>query len=184
MNTCIFASSNLPILTAFVSAISAFVAFSALIVAIRTRRTNLKKEFIVYAMERLRDESLRKLRGKVFGFTDEEIEVLVQDIVVKKQNIIIDDIRKQCLAFDEIGYLVYKLGLLKYRDILDIYPQTIKFWNKIQPIIKVWRDREDKTSFVYFEMLVSQRKINVDPTFEMPLLLLYKKQPKKWNDRE
>jgi len=69
-------------------------------------------------------------------------------------------------AFDEIGYFVYKMGIVKFTDILDIYPQAVRVWNIVFDIVQTLRKvYEDDTTFIYFEMLVRQEKFEVKPDF-------------------
>jgi hypothetical protein len=145
---------------------AALAAAAALWFSAVERKTNMKKDFILWAMERLREKDLRESRGLLFSLSATEIEEVEKAIRGAKRDDRADQIRQVCLAFDEIGYFVYKMGLVQFRDILDIYPQTIKIWNKIPNIIGAWRDIEGSTAFVYFEMLARQTKLGTSPQFE------------------
>jgi hypothetical protein len=147
---------------------SALLAATALFYAARQQRTNVKEHFILWAMERLRQDDLRESRRRIYALSQEEIVEIVKLIRERKYNEKVDSIRKVCLAFDEIGYFAHKLGLVEFRDLLDMYPQTIKIWNTISSIIQAWREVEKDISFAYFEMLVCQKNFDVDRQFEKP----------------
>lgn len=119
-------------------------------------------------MERLRASEQRKGRRLIFNLIQDgnrdKIQEIIRDINNNKYSEEADLIRQVCLAFDEIGYLVYKLKLLSFFDILDIYPQTIKIWQIVGNIIGAWRIQENEdTSFKYFEKLAKQDKSKITP---------------------
>ncbi len=160
------------ILSLLFSGIAALAAAVALRQSAREMKTNMKEDFVLWAIERLRQDDLRASRALIFSLSDEKIKEIEQDIRDRKQPEHIDEIRLVCLAFDEIGYFIYKMGLVEFRDILDIYPQTIKIWNKVAGIIRAWREIEGPFSFVYFEMLARQERLKVNPQFEPPIKLV------------
>ena len=68
-----------------------------------------------------------------------------------------------------------ELKIVGFRDLLKIYPQTIKIWNITSKLIQAWRDTDDPTTFVFFEELVLQKRMKIDYHLETPVRL-YKEE--------
>jgi hypothetical protein len=170
-NCHVLRKETIDIIIVVFTAIAALAAAIALFLSFLERKSNMKKDFILWAIERLRNDEQRIIRGTILNYTASDIQRLLsckpdQTDTLKE----IDNIRQVCLCFDEIGYFVYRMGLVDFRDILDIYPQAIKIWNKIAFLIKKWRiDHQDPTSFIYFEMLVKQKKFDPCHIFVKPI---------------
>lgn len=148
-----------------ISAIAAIAAGIGLYRSAQEQKTNVKEDFILWAIERLRKKGLREARGKIYAMTDNELKDAIQSACKEEKTPILDAIREVSLAFDEIGYFVYKMEVVSFRDILDMYTQTVKIWNRVAPIIEAWRIIEGPTSFVYFEMLARQERLKAEPRF-------------------
>src|SRR5258708_651701 len=138
------------ILSTVFSAIAAFAAAAAILLSMRERQTDMKEDFILWAIERLRNQELRESRRKIYYYTPDDWQQLEKAIQDKKEDARLEEIRRVCLSFDEIGYFVHKVGLVNFRDILDMYPQTVKIWNKVHRLVKLWRETEDPVTFIYF----------------------------------
>ncbi len=143
-------------------------AAGTILYSVIERRIDMKEDFVLWAIERLRQDDLRQYRKMIFLLSDADIQTLAQLVQARQPDARLDQIRQVCLAFDEIGYFVYKVGIVNFRDILDMYSQTVKIWNKVAPIVAGWREIEGATSFAYFEMLARQEKFQVTPKFEPP----------------
>jgi len=164
-------NTNIDLIALVSSVSSAFAALAALITVwyLRSeRQSDMKKDFVLWAIERLRDPGMRDARRAIYLFTDDEWQELEKAVRERAKDPRLDAVRLVCLSFDEIGYFIYKVGLVNYRDILDMYPQAVKIWNKVYNLIKVWRELEDANTFLYFEMLARQQRLEVKPTFESP----------------
>lgn len=159
------------ILSTVFSAVAAVAAAIAIILSMRERQRDMKEDFILCAIERLRDQDLRESRRAIYQYTPQDWQALQQAALARQNDPRLDQIRRVCLSFDEIGYFVYKVGLVNFRDLLDMYPQTIKIWNKVQPLIKIWRETENPSTFIYFEMLARQERLEIRPDFEPPTKL-------------
>ena len=159
------------LVSAIFTAVAALAAAGALIYAGVERRMDMKEDFVLWSIERLRQKDLREYRAMIFGLSDKEVQDLAQVARTHKVDPRLDQVRKVCLSFDEIGYFVYKVGIVSFRDILDMYSQTVKIRNKVSPIILAWREIEGPTSFMYFEMLARQKKFEVSPEFADPIAL-------------
>ena len=122
-------------------------------------------------MERLRQKDLREYRALIFSLTDKDWEEAAQAVRDHKGHYLLDPIRQVVLSFDEIGYFVYKMQIVSFRDILDMYSQTVEIWNRVAKIIQAWREIEGNTSFVYFEMLARQERLDAQPRFADPVKL-------------
>lgn len=153
------------------SAVAALAAAAAIILSMRERRTDMKEDFILWAIERLREQELRESRRSIYQYTPQDWQALGQAALAHQNDPRLDQIRRVCLSFDEIGYFVFKVGLVNFRDLLDMYPQTIKIWNKVRPLIKIWRETENASTFIYFKMLARQERLDIRPEFEPPTKL-------------
>ncbi len=161
----------LAILSAISSAVAAIAAAAAIILSLRERQVDMKEDFVLWAIERLRDKDLRESRRMIYNLRDGEWQEIVKAAGERQDIPRLDEIRRVCLSFDEIGYFVYKVGLVNFRDILDMYPQTVRVWNKVRPVIAEWRRVENPTAFIYFEMLARQERLTVKPDLEQPVKL-------------
>lgn len=159
---------TLTILSTLFSAIAAIAAAAAIWFSMRERQSDMKEDFVLWAIERLRDPAVRDARRKIYLLTADEWKELEQAVRDRRADLRLDSIRLVCLSFDEIGYFIHKVGLVTYRDILDMYPQAVKIWNKVYDLVKAWRELEDANTFLYFEMLARQERLKIKPTFETP----------------
>lgn len=164
--------SDLNLITIFsvtFAGVAASAALGAFSFTIFQQRSNIRKEFILWAIDRLHSPKLRESRGLIFSITDEQIKEMSECIDKGINSNNIDAIREVCLSFDEIGYFIYKFNFVNFKDILDIYPQVILIWNKILPLVETWRKKHnDNTTFIYFDMLVHQKRFKVNLLFENP----------------
>ena len=154
--------------------IAAVAAAIALFISSAERKSNIKKEFIIWALERLRHPEQREARALIFSLSPNDIIKIEKSIRERKPHPSLDAIRKVCFAFDEIGYFVHELKIVGFRDLLKIYPQTIKIWNITSKLVQAWRDMDDPTSFVFFEELARQERIEIKYQLEKPIKLYTK----------
>ena len=91
------------IISLIFSGIAALAAFSAIIYSVFERRSNIRKEFVLWALKRLSNEELRQARSIVYKSTKKQIQSFVKKIKSNNQDIDIEKIRQVGLSFDEIG---------------------------------------------------------------------------------
>ncbi|HEY5728974.1 MAG TPA: hypothetical protein VLA72_00150 [Anaerolineales bacterium] len=108
------------------SGVAAFAAAIALLISSIERKDNIKKEYVIWALERLRHPEQRKARGIIFSLSQDNLVEIENAIRKREVHPHLDTIRKVCFAFDEVGYFVHELKIVGFQDILKIYPQAIK----------------------------------------------------------
>lgn len=73
-------NDQLNFLALIISALSATAAKLGLYLSAREQKTNVKEDFLLWAMERLRKDDLRKYRAQIFALTDKELGDVAQAI--------------------------------------------------------------------------------------------------------
>src|SRR5262245_39912929 len=101
----------LTIVSLIVSTIAALAAVVAILLSLRERSSDMKEDFVLWAIERLREPGIREGRRTIYTLKPEEWEELRTLARSHQDDPRLDSIRQVCLSFDEIGYFVYKVGL-------------------------------------------------------------------------
>jgi len=154
-------------LSAIFAGIAALVSVIAFAYSVRQHKDNIRKEFILWALEQMQSPAQRETRRLLWYLSRKENEKKKKKIIdgIKKSDLKIlyseeyAKIRGAFALFSQIGYFWSKAGYGNMKDVQALFPQIPDTWNISQPYIEAIRSRPNQSdSFKNFEELASRIK--------------------------
>ena len=151
--------------SAIFAGIAALVSIIGLIYSVRQHRDNVRKEFILWALEQMQTPTQRENRRYIWYLNRTENKKKKQRMIAgirKGQGPILKEygkIREAFALFNHIGYFWAKAGYGNMQDVSALFPQILTMWDISQDYIEAIRSRPNQeTSFSYYEQLALKLK--------------------------
>jgi hypothetical protein len=154
--------------SAVFAGIAALTSITGLVYSVQQHRDNIRKEFILWALEQMQSPDQREARSYLWHLhrTEKEKQALAKGIESGSPKTFdskeYSKIRSAFALFDQIGYFWFKAGYANIRDIQALFPQILRMWNVSKPYIEAIRSRpHQEDTFAYFELLAKRlEKVN------------------------
>ena len=153
--------------SAIFAGIATVVAIAGLVYSVRQHRENIRREFLLWAVQQIQSPEQREARGLI-GKLDRpenshQKQELIDGIAKGKEEVLYGEeyhkIRMVFALFSHIGYFWSRLGYAELEDAKALFPQAVLIWDIGQPYINAIRGRPNQSdSFRNFEKLV--KKLN------------------------
>jgi hypothetical protein len=153
--------------SAIFAGIAALTSIAGLVYSVEQHRDNIRKEFILWALEQMQSPTQRDARRFLYNLNLEENSKKRQKIIngIKSGDPKILDsedygkIRAAFALFGQIGYFLLKSNYGNIKDVKALFPHLIRIWDIGAPYITAMRGRPNQErSFLYFEKLVAKLK--------------------------
>ena len=153
--------------SAIFAGIAALVSIIGLVYSVRQHRDNIRKEFILWALEQMQSQPQREVRAYLWYLNREENKKkktkLISGIRNGEMKVIYGDdygkIRSAFALFSQIGYFWSKAGYGNISDVRALFPQMLTIWEISQEYIDAIRSRPNQsTSYMYYENLIMKLK--------------------------
>jgi len=142
---------------------AALTSIIGLIYSVRQHRDNIRKEFILWALQQMQSQPQRETRAYFWYLNRKENikkkQKLIDGIRNGDMKIIYGEdygkIRASFALFSQIGYFWSKAGYGNINDVRALFPQMLTIWDISQEYIDAIRSRPNQsTSYIYYEKLV------------------------------
>ncbi len=150
-------------ISAIFAGIASLTAIIGLIYSVRQHRDNIRKEFILWALQQMQSSEQRESRGAIY-FLDrpenlKKKQKLIDGIVSGDEKTLYGEeyskLRAMLALFNEIGYFWSKVGYGNTQDIKALFPQLPELWIISLPYISAIRERPgQEKSYLFYEQLV------------------------------
>jgi len=151
--------------SAIFAGIAAFVSIVGLIYSVRQHRDNIRKEFILWALQEIKSPAQRESRKYLWFLDREENSAKKKKLIdgIKKDDPKIIDsedygkIRSMLALFNEIGYFWSKARYGDIKDARALFPQIPSTWKVAKPYIDAIRTQPNQEGvFGYFEIIAKK----------------------------
>ena len=153
--------------SAIFAGIASLVSVIALAYSVRQHKDNVRKEFVLWALEQMQSPAQRETRSFLWYLNREENakkkKKIIDGIINGDPKIMYGEdyakIRSTFALFSQIGYFWLKAGYGDVNDVRALFPQMLRIWDIAQEYIEAIRSRPNQaTSFRYYERLVLKLK--------------------------
>lgn len=153
--------------SAIFAGIATVVAIAGLVYSVHQHRENIRKEFLLWAVQQIQTPEQREGRGLIWRLNrkenDEQRLKIINGIKEGSEEAIYGEelykIRAVFALLSHIGYFWFRLGYGKIEDARELFPQAISIWDTGLPYINAIRTRPKQSdSFRNFEKLVTKMR--------------------------
>lgn len=153
--------------SAIFAGIAALVSIFGLVYSVRQHQDNIRKEFILWALEQMQSPEQRDARGYIWHLHRKENKgkkrVFIKGIISGAPKILDGEgyakIRMVFALFNQIGYFWAKAGYGDLKDVIALFPQILDIWDASESYIEAIRSRPQQSkSYDYFETLALKFK--------------------------
>lgn len=151
--------------SAIFAGIAALVSVIGLIYSVHQHKDNIRKQFILWALEQMQSPTQRESRKLLWSLDRKgnfaKRKKFIDGIIKGDPKVMDSDdygkIRSMFALFSQIGYFWSRAGYGDIRDVRALFPQITSTWVISQPYIEAIRTRPNQSeSFKHFELLAKK----------------------------